>query len=111
METYVDEIIGTEFEEDGTSHYIYGVTRIKDIMLLEELLKFNPRQNSDRMISKMLALLAARSNTNRNIIVETKSQDYRPKPKTNIIIPSQFQQRPVGQRLILPSQFNQFKRK
>ena len=111
LETYVDEIIGTEFEEDGTSHYIYGVTRIKDIMLLEELLKFNPRQNSDRMISKMLALLAARSNTNRNIIVETKSQDYRPKPKTNIIIPSQFQQRPVGQRLILPSQFNQFKRK
>lgn len=111
LETYVDEIIGTEFEEDGTSHYIYGVTRIKDIMLLEELLKFNPRQNVDRVISAMLALLAARSNTNRNIIVETKSQDYRPKPKPSLIIPSQFQQRPVGQggqRLILP---NQFKRK
>lgn len=108
LETYVDEIIGTEFEEDGTSHYIYGVTRIKDIMILEEFLKFNPRLNTDRIISFSLALLAARSNTNRNIIVETKSQDYRPKPKTNIIIPSQFQQRPVGQRLILP---NQFKRK
>ena len=108
LETYVDEIVGTEFEEDGTAHYIYGVTRIKDIMLLEELLKFNPRQNVDRVISMMLALISARSNTNRNIIVETKSQDYRPKPKTQLIIPSQFQQRPQSQRLIIP---NQFKRK
>jgi hypothetical protein len=110
LETYVDEIIGTEFEEDGTSHYIYGVTRIKDVMILEEFLKFNPRLNTDRIISFSLALLAARSNTNRNIIVETRSQDYTPRPKQKLIIPSQFQQRPHSQKLIFPSN-NQFKRK
>jgi len=105
IQSYVDEIIGTEFEEDGTPHYIYGVTRFKDPMLLEEMLKFAPRVNTDRLISVMLALMAARSNTNRNMIVETKPYDHTPNKEKKLIIPSQFTTRPQQQRLILPNQF------
>lgn len=105
LETYVDEIIGTEFDEQGNSHYIYGVTRFKDPMILEEMLKFNPRLNTDRIISVCLALMAARSNTNRNIIVETRSPSDKPKTKEKIYIPSQFTQRPTARKLILPNQF------
>lgn len=105
VESYLDEIIGTEFEETGESHYIYGVTRIKDVMLLEEFLKFTPRLNTDRVVSFMLALLAARSNTNRNFVVDTKPYDYTPKKEQKLIMPSQFTTRPQQARLVLPSQF------
>lgn len=110
LETYVDEIIGTEFDEEGNSHYIYGVTRFKDPMLLEEMLKFNPRLNTDRIISVCLALMAARSNTNRNIIVNAKPHNHTPKSQSKQSIPSQFIQRPTQKKLILPNQFNQFKK-
>lgn len=105
VESYVDEIIGTEFEEDGTSHYIYGVSRIKDPMLLEEMLKFNPKLNTDRLISFMLALMAARSNTNRNMIVDAKPYDYIPTKQSRLQLTSQFITRPQQRRLILPNQF------
>lgn len=105
LESYVDEIIGTEFEQDGTAHYIYGVTRIKDVMTLEEMLKFNPRLNTDRLISLMLALLAARSNTNRNFVVDTKPYDHVPSKEKKLIMPSQFTTRPQQARLIMPNQF------
>ena len=110
LQTYLDEIIGTEFEEDGTSHYIYGVTRIKDIMLLEEMLKFAPRVNTDRVISIMLALMAARSNTNRNIITETKPYDYVPQRQSSYI-PSQFLRPSQSQFTKLPSHFKRAKHK
>lgn len=106
IQTYIDEIIGTEFDEDGTPHYIYGVSRIKDPMALEEMLKFNPRLNTDRLISLMLALMAARSNTNRNIIVETKPHDHIAKPSKKINISSPFLYKPQQKRLILPNQFS-----
>lgn len=57
VEAYLEEIISTEFEEDGTSHYIYGVSRIKDIMLLEEFLKYSPRLNTDRCFPKDTKIL------------------------------------------------------
>lgn len=105
VESYLDEIIGTEFEEDGTPHYIYGVSRIKDVMLLEEFLKFNPRLNMDRFVSFCMALMAARSNTNRNIIVETKEFNVKPQVTKKLTMTSPFLYKPQQKKLILPNQF------
>ena len=67
---YCNEVIGTEFDDQGNPRDIYGVVRIKDVMLLKELLNFNPRKgNYDRIISFAIALMVARSNTNRGVMV------------------------------------------
>ena len=105
LETYVDEIIGTYFDEEGHSKYRYGVTRIKDPMVLEEMIKFNPKLNTDRIISLIMALMAARSNTNRNIIIEAKSFNQPIEKKPKLYIPSQFVQKPLQGLTKLPSQF------
>lgn len=71
---YCKEIIGTTFNtETGESQPIYGVTRIKDTMLLKEMLDYNG--NTDRIIAFGGALMAARSNTNRGIKVRTTQND------------------------------------
>jgi hypothetical protein len=72
---YVSEVIGTRFnEETGESRDIHGVERIKDKMLLKEMLDYTPKKNVDRICSFALAILAARSNTNRGIkVIDTKS--------------------------------------
>ena len=105
LETYVDEIIGTYFDEEGHSKYRYGVTRIKDPMVLEEMIKFNPKLNTDRIISLIMALMAARSNTNRNIIIEAKSFNQPVEKKPKLYIPSHFVQKPLQGLTKLPSQF------
>lgn len=74
---YCREVIGYEFKEDGTEIPIYGVTRIKDEMVLKEMLEFNPHPkfNCDRLISYALAVFASRTNTDRGIIVRTKTTE------------------------------------
>ncbi len=102
---YVDEIIGTEYDEDGTPRFIYGVSRIKDKMLLEEMLKFTPKLNTDRLIAFILAVMAARSNTNRNIISDEKDNSRIVK-KVPTNLPSQFQRTiPNKMGVSIPSQF------
>lgn len=105
-ETYVDEIISTQFDEDGKSNYVYGVSRIKDIMLLEEMMRFNSKLNTDRLISFMLALMAARSNTNRNIIVETRPHNHEPKVGSKAVMKSPFSYVPSTKRTRLPNPFS-----
>jgi hypothetical protein len=103
--TYVDEITGTTFDAEGVAEYLYGVKRIKDRMLLEEMMFYNPDLNTDRLIAFILAVMAARSNTNRNIIVETKQQDRRTKP-VQLHMPSQFTKTIHGSKgLKMPSPF------
>jgi hypothetical protein len=74
---YCREIIGYEFKEDGTEVPIFGVTRIKDEMVLREMLDFNPHPkfNCDRLISYGLSIFASKSNTNRGIIVKSKIRE------------------------------------
>ncbi len=71
---YCNEVIATEFDEKtGVSREVYGVSRIKDIMLLREMLNFNPRKgNYDRIIAFSAALMVARANTNRGLMVIRK---------------------------------------
>lgn len=73
---YVEEVIGERFNEvTGKATPIYGVERIKDKMLLKEMLEFTPKKNCDRLMSFCISLLAAKSNTNRGIKVSTKTRE------------------------------------
>lgn len=70
---YVEEVIGYTFNpETGESQPIYGVTRIKDKMLLKEMLE--PSGNADRIIAFSGVLMAARSNTRRGLKVKSENR-------------------------------------
>jgi len=76
---YCNEVIGMDEDEHGRQREIFGVTRIKDVMLLKELLNFNKNKgNYDRIISFGAALMVARSNTNRGIMVVKKETPKEP---------------------------------
>ena len=78
---YCNEVISTEFDTTGESREVFGVRRIKDAMLLRELLAFNPKRgNYDRIISFAAALMVARANTNRGIVVIRKEVNAAPPP-------------------------------
>jgi hypothetical protein len=101
---YCNEVIGTEFDDDGNSREIYGVTRIKDVMLLKELLNFNPRKgNYDRIISFGAALMVARANTNRGIMAVRRSERTEPPPPIRSGLSQQFR--------VMPSPFAPKQRK
>jgi hypothetical protein len=70
---YVDEVI-LNIMKDGEKTPVYGVTRLRDVMLLEEMLKYTPKLNTDRLVAFTFALIAARSNTNRNLVVKEQRQ-------------------------------------
>lgn len=70
---FVDEIILNVVKE-GVKTPVYGVTRLRDVMLLEEMLKYTPKLNTDRLVAFTFALIAARSNTNRNLVVKERTQ-------------------------------------
>ena len=55
--------------------------RIKDEMLLREMLDYTPRKNVDRIVSFAIALFASRSNTNRGFKLSNKVKEYKPKAK------------------------------
>ena len=85
---YCNEVIATVTDDTGNSRDIYGVSRIKDIMLLKEMLSYNPKRNVDRIIAFAGVLMAARHNTNRGIMVtrkENKPISAPPAPRGVII--------------------------
>lgn len=72
---YCQEEISMSFNmETGEATPVYGVTRIKDHMLLKEMLEYNEK-NADRLIAFGGVLMAARSNTSRGIVVTKKRED------------------------------------
>ena len=71
---YCEEPISDEFDMvTGESRTIYGTSRLWDKRLIKEMLAFNPKLNTDSLISFMLALIASESQVNRHIINEVKS--------------------------------------
>jgi len=75
---YVTEVIDVRYDDKtGKSQDIYGVTRIKDKMLLREMLDWKPKSNNDRIDAFGLTLLAAKSNTNRGLKVQSKSKEVK----------------------------------
>lgn len=71
---YITEEIDEVKMPDGTTRIVYGVERIKDAMLLKELLEFRSDGNYDRIISFAAALMVARANTNRGLMVIKKDK-------------------------------------
>lgn len=67
---YVSEVIDTKFV-DGEEVPVYGVSRIRDVMLLEDMLSSGPL--SDRLIAFGAALMVARANTNRGVMARKKA--------------------------------------
>ena len=98
---YCNEVIETSFDEDGNPMDIYGVERIKDIMVIKELLNFKMNSgNYDRIITLGAALMVAQSNTNRGIMVVKKDmtltanqKSSTPAPKNTIKSPFNSQKR------------------
>lgn len=85
---YCREEIATEFDDKGNSRIVYGVERIKDKMLLKELLTFNPKKNHDRIISFGAALMVTRANTNRGIMAIKRAAPKGTPPKiTRTLLP------------------------
>lgn len=70
---YCSEILGYETGLNGEQVPIYGVSRIMDKMLLEEMMSYKKGGNFDRLVSFGLALLVARANTNRGVVVIRRS--------------------------------------
>lgn len=83
---YAEEEIGHRFDkETGESVPIYGVERIKDKMILKEMLEYSPKKNTDRLISMAIVLFAAKSQTNRGFKIVSKK-----KKKVNSVYYSPF---------------------
>lgn len=83
--------IATSFDmETGESKDIYNVSKIKDSMWIKEMLQYNPKLNTDRLVANLLALLAVQSDTNRHIITGMKNP-FKQEPKRLITkLPSSF---------------------
>jgi hypothetical protein len=74
---YITEVVGNRFnDKTGEAIPIYGVERVKDKMLLREMMEYTPKKNVDRIMAFAIALFAARSNTNRGLKVVKKEQTY-----------------------------------
>jgi len=65
---YVSDVLSERYLDDGTKIPVYGVERIKDQMLIKEMLNFNNKGNYDRIISFGLALLTAAVYESRQVI-------------------------------------------
>lgn len=67
--TWLETPVSVSFDmETGEGKEIYGVSKLYDPMLIKECLRYTPKRNSDRLVSDMLALIAAQSDINRHII-------------------------------------------
>lgn len=108
---YCEEPIADEFDlETGESKTIYGVSRIKDRRLLQEMLRWTPKLNTDSLVSFMLALLAAESYHNKHMVQSVRHGYEEPnKPSRLVKLPSQFSSRPMVQQKKLGSPFTKNK--
>lgn len=71
---WLETPISAEFDlKTGEHREIYNVAKLIDPMLLDELLRFTPKKNTDRLIANMLGLIAAQTDTNRHVITNLKN--------------------------------------
>lgn len=81
--SYIEQPISKQFDDvTGEASSIYGVHSVKDIMLLEEMLKWTPNINTDRLIAASLCLWVT------NMLTEQAGRIVTKKPEEeNFIIP------------------------
>jgi hypothetical protein len=74
---YLKEEAYKVFDEEGkTVRVVRGVNKIKDIMLLKEMLDWSEDANTDRLIAFGYALMGARSQAQHIAMKETPDVDY-----------------------------------
>lgn len=91
FQRYLDEVIYQEKAENGETKETLGVTRVFDVMLLEEIRKFNYDGNFDRIVAAELAIAMA-DHLNPQFVVANVDSDPRlksyfsgKKPSSSII--------------------------
>lgn len=96
--SYIEQPISTEYDlETGESNDIYGVEKLWDRMLIKEMLEWHPKLNTDRLIAFSLALIAATSDINRQLVVVPVD---RPTPKpTKVYSPFKAKMLPQTKKL------------
>lgn len=89
--TWLNTHIGTKFNlETGDSQEVYNTSKVNDPMLIKEMLRFDFKKNTDRIVADMLALIAAQTDTNRHIITSMKNPFEQQPKKTISKLPSSF---------------------
>jgi len=79
LKNYLDDTIYEERDENGSiTKQVFGVTKVLDPMLLEEIIKFDKDKNFDRVIAAQLAIALA-NKLNPIIKVSSLNQDNRTK--------------------------------
>lgn len=58
--------------ETGESHDNYYAQKIRDLMLIREMLKYTPKANTDRLIAELCCWIAISSDANKHISVQVK---------------------------------------
>lgn len=91
MVHWTENVCAVEFNmETGEGKDVHNVSKIGDIMWIREMLRYNPKLNTDRNIANLCALIAIQSDSNRHIINEV---DFAPKDKPKNVsksLPSPF---------------------
>ncbi|HJT74646.1 MAG TPA: hypothetical protein VJ720_11520, partial [Chitinophaga sp.] len=72
LKSYTEEVISKEHDEDGNvTREVLGFSRILDPMLLEEIIKFNPDGNFDRIRAAAIAIAVATHLDARHVLAST----------------------------------------
>jgi hypothetical protein len=98
--------VSTEFDmETGESNDIYNVSKLRDPMLIKEMLQFTPKLNTDRIVSNLLAIIAVQSDTNRHIITGVKNPFKELPKQTTTKLPNAFASQRTSHFKKIPSPF------
>ena len=98
--------VSTEFDmETGESNDIYNVSKLRDPMLIKEMLQFTPKLNTDRIVSNLLAIIAVQSDTNRHIITGVKNPFKELPKQTTTKLPNAFASQRTSHFKKMPSPF------
>lgn len=83
---FCEEQIGNEtliIDDEEVNKVIYGVSRIPDQMLCKEMLDWDEKLNTDRLIAASIAVMYGRLLESRNIFYKLKESEKENKPQVN----------------------------
>jgi len=88
--TWLTTPVATSFDmETGDSQEIYNTQKLWDKMFVKEMLRYNPKLNTDRLVGNLGALIACQSDSNRHIMNVVKHNKPQGTPH-NKNLPSAF---------------------
>jgi hypothetical protein len=103
MIRYISEELGMSYDSEGNSIIRYGVERIKDKMLLREMLDYNSRINTDRLYAAVYGIDVAEGNTMRQRLQKIKED--KPIITNTKLVLNQFNKMSYGKTSLKLKQF------